>query len=112
MSDLTITLPDGSSRTLPEGSTGLDLATDIGPGLAKAAVIVSVDGEGCDLDRVLAEGDSGSVVTADSDEGLPIRDRAGGVASVESGSVEVLPQILSPEQLTLLTVQTLSLIHI
>ena len=70
MSDLTITLPDGSSRTLPEGSTGLDLAADIGPGLAKAAVIVSVDGEGRDLDRALADGDSVSVVTADSDEGL------------------------------------------
>ena len=70
MSDLTITLPDGSSRTLPEGSTGLDLAADIGPGLAKAAVIVSVDGQGRDLDRALADGDSVSVVTADSDEGL------------------------------------------
>ena len=70
MSDLTITLPDGSSRTLPEGSTGLDLAADIGPGLAKAAVIVSVDGQGRDLDRALADGDLVSVVTADSDEGL------------------------------------------
>ena len=70
MSDLTISLPDGSSRILPEGSTGLDLAAHIGPGLAKAAVIVSVDGEGRDLDRALVDGDSVSVVTADSDEGL------------------------------------------
>mgnify|MGYP002525673505 CR=1 FL=1 len=70
MSDLTITLPDGSSRILPEGSTGLDLAAHIGPGLAKAAVIVSVDGEGRDLNRALADGDSVSVVTADNDEGL------------------------------------------
>ena len=70
MSDLTITLPDGSSRILPEGSTGLDLAAHIGPGLAKAAVIVSVDGEGRALNRALADGDSVSVVTADSDEGL------------------------------------------
>ena len=70
MSDLTITLPDGSSRILPEGSTGLDLAAHIGPGLAKAAVIVSVDGEGRDLNRALADGDSVSVVTAESDEGL------------------------------------------
>ncbi len=70
MSDLTITLPDGSLRILPEGSTGLDLAAHIGPGLAKAAVIVSVDGEGRDLNRALADGDSVSVVTADSDEGL------------------------------------------
>ena len=70
MSDLTISLPDGSSRILPEGSTGLDLAAHIGPGLAKAAVIVSVDGEGRDLDRALADGNSVSVVTAESDEGL------------------------------------------
>ena len=70
MPDLTITLPDGSPRTLPEGATGADLAADIGPGLAKAAVIVSVDGEGRDLGRPLADGDAVSVVTADSDEGL------------------------------------------
>lgn len=70
MPDLTITLPDGSPRTLPEGATGADLAADIGPGLAKAAVIVSVDGEGRDLGRPLADGDVVSVVTADSDEGL------------------------------------------
>ena len=70
MSDLTITLPDGSPRTLPEGATGADLAADIGPGLAKAAVIVSVGGEGRDLGRPLADGDIVSVVTADSDEGL------------------------------------------
>ena len=70
MPDLTIILPDGSPRTLPEGATGADLAADIGPGLAKAAVIVSVDGEGRDLGRPLADGDAVSVVTADSDEGL------------------------------------------
>jgi threonyl-tRNA synthetase len=68
--DLTITLPDGSPRTLPEGATGADLAADIGPGLAKAAVIVSIDGEGRDLGRPLVDGDAVSVVTAESDEGL------------------------------------------
>ena len=70
MPDLTIILPDGSPRTLPEGATGADLAADIGPGLAKAAVIVSVDGEGRDLGRPLADGDAVSVVAADSAEGL------------------------------------------
>ncbi len=70
MSDLTISLPDGSSRTLPEGATGADLAADIGPGLAKAALIVTVDGEGRDLDRALDAGAAVSIVTADSDEGL------------------------------------------
>jgi len=70
MSELTISLPDGSSRTLPEGATGADLAADIGPGLAKAAIIVTVDGEGRDLDRALDAGAAVSIVTADSDEGL------------------------------------------
>ena len=70
MPDLTITLPDGSSRSLPEGATGADLAAVIGPGLAKAALSVNVDGEGRDLDRPLADGESIAIVTADSDEGL------------------------------------------
>ncbi len=70
MSELTIILPDGSSRMLSEGATGADLAANIGPGLAKAAVIVTVDGEGRDLNRPLGDGDSVAVVTADSDEGL------------------------------------------
>ena len=70
MSELTITLPDGSTRVLPEGATGADLAADIGPGLARAALIVTVDGDGRDLDRVLPDGCSVSIVTADSDDGL------------------------------------------
>ena len=40
-----ITLPDNSTRELPDGATGYDLAKDIGPGLAKSAVAVIVDGE-------------------------------------------------------------------
>ena len=40
------TLPDGSVRELPAGSSLLDLARAIGPGLAKAAVAAVVDGEG------------------------------------------------------------------
>ena len=70
MSELTITLPDGSTRVLPEGATGADLAADIGPGLARAALIVTVDGDGRDLDQVLPDGCSVSIVTADSDDGL------------------------------------------
>ena len=70
MSELTITLPDGSTRVLPEGATGADLAADIGPGLARAALIVTVDGDSRDLDRELPDGCSVSIVTADSDDGL------------------------------------------
>ncbi|MFT5026735.1 MAG: threonyl-tRNA synthetase, partial [Ilumatobacter sp.] len=38
MSNITISLPDGTTRELPEGSTALDLAASIGSGLRKAAV--------------------------------------------------------------------------
>ena len=70
MSAITVTLPDGSTRQLPAGASGADLATDIGPGLAKAAVAVSVDGVEQDLDRPLDDGISVSIVTADSEVGL------------------------------------------
>ena len=70
MAELTITLPDGSTRNLPVGATGADLAADIGPGLAKAALVVTVDGDARDLDRVLPDGSTVSIVTADSDDGL------------------------------------------
>ena len=67
-----ITLPDNSTRELPEGSSGYDLAKDIGPGLAKSAVAVIVDGEQKDLHDVI-EGDSlVSIITINSDNGLEI----------------------------------------
>ncbi|MDE2620686.1 MAG: threonine--tRNA ligase [Sphingomonadales bacterium] len=48
---LKISLPDGSSRELPRGSTPADLAAAIGPGLAKAALAAKIDGELRDLTR-------------------------------------------------------------
>ena len=39
---ISVTLPDGSKRDLEKGSTGADLASDIGRGLAKAAVIAEM----------------------------------------------------------------------
>lgn len=70
MSEITITLPDGSTRALPAGATGNDLAAEIGPGLAKAAVIVVVDGEERDLMAPLSDGQTVSIVVADSDQGM------------------------------------------
>ena len=50
MSDMfKISLPDGSVREMPEGSTPADVAAAIGPGLAKAALAAKVDGELVDL---------------------------------------------------------------
>jgi len=67
-STLTLTLPDGSSRELPAGSTAADLASAIGPGLARAAVAARVGGELRDLNWSLSDGDEVAIVTrSDSD---------------------------------------------
>ena len=67
---ITVQLPDGSERQLTAGATGADLAADIGPGLARDAVIVVADGVELDLDRPLADGATVEIVTAGSDRGL------------------------------------------
>jgi threonyl-tRNA synthetase len=46
-------LPNGDMLTLPEGATGADAAAAIGPGLAKAALAIKVDGVSFDLSRPL-----------------------------------------------------------
>ena len=70
MSAITVTLPDGSIRELDEGATAGDLAADIGPGLAKAALIAVVDGVEVDLDVPLADGAEVALVTNKDDAGL------------------------------------------
>jgi threonyl-tRNA synthetase len=50
-------LPDGTILTLPDGATGADAAAAIGPGLARAALAVKVDGDTRDLARSLPDGD-------------------------------------------------------
>ena len=67
-----ITLPDNSLRELPEGSSGYDLAKDIGPGLAKSAIAVTIDGVQRDLHDAIDADASVSIITIDSDEGVEI----------------------------------------
>jgi threonyl-tRNA synthetase len=62
-----ITLPDGSSREMPQGSTPADVAAAIGPGLAKAALAARIDGEVRDLNRPF-EGDSNLALITSKDE--------------------------------------------
>ena len=69
---MNITLPDGSIRKMEAGSTGLDLAIDIGPGLAKAAIAISVNGVQRDLSDPINEDSEVSIITIESDEGLEI----------------------------------------
>ena len=70
MSDITITRPDGSERSLPEGATGTTLAESIGPGLAKAALVVDVDGQPHDLAAPLPDHAAVKFVTDRDPEAL------------------------------------------
>jgi threonyl-tRNA synthetase len=69
---INITLPDGSKKSLPKGSNGLDLAKSIGPGLAKDAVAVVVNNEQRDLSDELINNAEVSIITIKSNEGLEI----------------------------------------
>ncbi|MGB7654386.1 MAG: threonine--tRNA ligase [Novosphingobium sp.] len=59
-----ISLPDGSTREMPAGSTPADVAAAIGPGLAKAALAARIDGELTDLTRPFIGDASLALVTA------------------------------------------------
>jgi threonyl-tRNA synthetase len=67
-----ITLPDGSTRSFDGPVSGLEVAADIGPGLAKAALVVTVDGELWDLSRPIEKDSAVSIVTAKDDAGLEV----------------------------------------
>jgi threonyl-tRNA synthetase len=67
-----VKLPDGSELELEDGATGADAAAAIGPGLAKAALAVKVDGELRDLSAPLAGGESIEIVTDRSPEALEL----------------------------------------
>ena len=65
MSDLiSLTLPDGSVRSVARGTTGADVAASIGPGLLKAALAARVDGEIVDLARPIMADATLALVTA------------------------------------------------
>ena len=64
MTDITLTLPDGATRTYPSGTTGADVAADISKSLAKAAIACRIDGALSDL-SIPMESDHGfGIVTA------------------------------------------------
>jgi threonyl-tRNA synthetase len=67
-----ITLPDGSQKTFDAPVSVMDVAADIGPGLAKAALAGRVDGELVDTATVMSCDSSLAIVTARDDEGLEI----------------------------------------
>ncbi|MGB0619906.1 MAG: threonine--tRNA ligase [Myxococcota bacterium] len=78
MSDaITVTLPDGKQLELASGATVLDVAADIGPGLAKAALAGRIDGQIVDLRApILADAAVAIVTTKDETGGEVIRHSA------------------------------------
>lgn len=72
MSNIKITLPDGSVRELVSGSTIADLAASIGSGLAKAAIAGRIDGEMVDVTAPLSDGVRAEIITEKSPEALEI----------------------------------------
>ena len=65
---VTIRLPDGSARSYARGVTGADIAADIGPGLAKAALAMKLDGVLVDLSRPVEADAAIELVTLKSDD--------------------------------------------
>src|SRR5262249_46701001 len=72
MSQINVTLPDGSSRSLPSGSPVRDVAAAISPGLARAAVAAVVDGKLVDLACPLQKVSTVRIVTDKSPEALAL----------------------------------------
>ncbi|CAA9504572.1 MAG: Threonyl-tRNA synthetase [uncultured Sphingomonas sp.] len=59
-----VSLPDGTVREMPEGSTPADVAAAIGPGLAKAALAARVNGEVRDIGRPFEEDAELALITS------------------------------------------------
>jgi len=72
MSQVTVTLPDGSTRTVPAGTPVRAVAEGISPNLAKAAFAGVVDGRLVDLSYALDKDAAVRIVTDRSPEALPI----------------------------------------
>ncbi|MBA2305097.1 MAG: threonine--tRNA ligase [Acidobacteria bacterium] len=72
MNEITVTLPDGSSRRVPTGTTPGTVAAGISPRLAKAAIAAAVDDHLVDLSWPLERDARVRVVTSDSPEALHV----------------------------------------
>ena len=72
MSEITVTLPDGSSRRVRAGTTARDVAALVSPGLAKAALAATVDGRLVDLTYPLNDDARLTIVTDRNPEALPL----------------------------------------
>ena len=69
---ITVTLPDGSQREFPHASTVLDIATAIGPGLARNTLAGKIDGKLADACDTIEHNAAVQIITPKNEEGLEI----------------------------------------
>src|SRR6476661_9549848 len=72
MSNIEITLPDGSKQSVAAGTPPIDIAKSISPRLADAAIVAKVNGELYDLTRPLESDASLQILTAKDAEALEV----------------------------------------
>src|SRR6185437_13118439 len=72
MMPVTITLPDGKVRAYAGPVTGAEIAASIGPGLAKAAIVMRVDGVLKDLSATIDRNATVAIVTRDQPAALEV----------------------------------------
>ena len=72
MSAIAVTLPDGAQKNVAGGTTALEVANEISPGLARVALVAEVDGELTDLDAPLDRNVSLRFLTDRNPEALEV----------------------------------------
>src|SRR5579885_2606844 len=72
MNSYTITLPDGSQQSVPQGTRPIDIARSISPRLADDAVVARVNGELYDLTRPLEDDARVEILTSKNPEALQV----------------------------------------
>src|ERR1043166_7285936 len=72
MSNIEITLPDGSKQPMPPGVTAGDIAKSISPRLADAAIVAKVNGELYDLTRPIEKDATVQILTPKDPESLEV----------------------------------------
>jgi len=69
---VTITLPDGNQRSFEHAVSIMDVANDIGPGLAKACIAGRINGERVDACELITSDSAIEIITARDEDGIEI----------------------------------------
>jgi threonyl-tRNA synthetase len=72
MADIQVTLPDGSVKSIPPGTTAEQVAASIGPGLLRSAIAAEVDGRQVDVYSPLTKSCRLRIITSKDEEALEI----------------------------------------